>query len=107
MEAQSVNRITWRVLLLLSLTALLTVLSGFTHPPQPPEPDEGAAAHIFQLAIVASVPVGLLFLGRNGVVTTGRHDGTEEKRGKNRANARCRSGHPLLLCMPTGQGSTL
>ena len=63
MEAQSVNRITWRVLLLLSLTALLTVLSGFTHPPQPPEPDEGAAAHIFQLAIVASVPVGLLFLG--------------------------------------------
>jgi hypothetical protein len=43
----------------LSLTALLAVLSGYT---QPPEPDEAAAAHIFQLSIVALVPVILLFL---------------------------------------------
>ncbi|HXM99625.1 MAG TPA: hypothetical protein VN982_14225 [Candidatus Dormibacteraeota bacterium] len=63
MEAQSINRVTWRVLILLSLIALCTVLSGFTHPTQPPEPDEGAAAHIFQLSVLALVPVGLLFLG--------------------------------------------
>ena len=35
------------------------VLSGYT---QPPQTDEGTAAHIFQLAIVALVPMILLFL---------------------------------------------
>jgi len=49
------------VLLVLSLTALLTVLSGYTQPPQAPEADEGTAAHIFQLSIVALVPMILLF----------------------------------------------
>jgi hypothetical protein len=29
---------------------------------QPPQPDEGAAAHIFQVAIVALLPMTLLFL---------------------------------------------
>lgn len=62
MEVQSINRITWRILIVLSLIALCTVLSGFIYP-QVPEPDEGAAAHIFQLAILALVPFGLLFLG--------------------------------------------
>jgi hypothetical protein len=62
MEAQSINRVTWRVLILLSLIALCTVLSGFIYP-QAPESDEGAAAHIFQLAVLALVPAGLLFLG--------------------------------------------
>src|ERR1019366_9029000 len=38
---------------------LPAVLSG--HIP-PPGPDEGTSAHIFQLSIVALVPVGLLFL---------------------------------------------
>jgi len=38
---------------------LLAVLSGYT---QPPQPDEGTAAHIFQIAIVALVPMILLFL---------------------------------------------
>jgi hypothetical protein len=38
---------------------LLAVRSGYT---QPPQPDEGAAAHIFQLSIVALVPMILLFL---------------------------------------------
>ena len=56
---QQVNRISGKVLIVLSLTALLAVLSGYT---QPPPPDEGAAAHIFQLSIAALVPMFLLFL---------------------------------------------
>jgi hypothetical protein len=36
------------------------VLSGYA---QPPQPDEGTAAHLFQLSIVALVPMTLLFLG--------------------------------------------
>jgi hypothetical protein len=55
---QQFNRISGKVLLVLSLIALLTVLSGYT---QPPQTDEGAAAHIFQITIVLLVPVMLLF----------------------------------------------
>ena len=35
------------------------LLFGYT---QPPLPDEGTAAHIFQLSIVALIPIGFLFL---------------------------------------------
>lgn len=56
---QQVNRVSGRIIIVLSLAALLTVLSGYT---QPPQPDEGAAAHIFQLSIVALLPMILLFL---------------------------------------------
>lgn len=59
MRGQQVNRISGKMLIVLSLTALLAVLSGYT---QPPQPDEGTGAHIFQLSIVALVPVFLLFL---------------------------------------------
>ena len=59
MTGQQINRISGRVILVLSLTALLTVLIGYT---QPPQPDEGALAHIFQLAIVALVATVMLFL---------------------------------------------
>jgi len=59
MRGQKINRISGRVVILLSLIALLTVLSGYF---QPPQRDEGAAAHIFQLSIVALVPTILLFL---------------------------------------------
>ena len=59
MTRQQVNRVSGRVILALSLIALLTVLSGYF---QPPQPDEGTAAHIFQLSIVALVPLILLFL---------------------------------------------
>ena len=59
MRGQQINRVSSRILIVLSFTALLAVLSGYT---QPPQPDEGAAAHIFQLSIVALVPVILLFL---------------------------------------------
>jgi hypothetical protein len=59
MRGQEINRVSGKVLIGLSLTALLAVLSGYT---QPPQTDEGAAAHIFQLSIGALVPMTLLFL---------------------------------------------
>ena len=59
MPGQQINRVSGKILIILSLTALLTVLSGYT---QPPQPDEGAAAHIFQLSIAAMAPLILLFL---------------------------------------------
>jgi hypothetical protein len=59
MRAHQLNRISSKVIIVLSLIALLTVLSGYF---QPPQPDEGAAAHIFQLTIVALVSTILLFL---------------------------------------------
>jgi hypothetical protein len=60
MRGQQINRVTAIAILVLSLTALLDVLVlGYTRPPLP---DEGAGAHIFQLAIAALVPTGLLFL---------------------------------------------
>jgi len=60
MNPQQINRVSSRLVLVLSLVALFTVLIGYT---QPPQPDEGALAHIFQLTIVALVPMILLFLG--------------------------------------------
>jgi energy-coupling factor transporter transmembrane protein EcfT len=59
MRGQEVNRASGKALIVLSLTALLTVLTGYT---QPPQPDEGAAAHIFQLSIMALLPTIVIFL---------------------------------------------
>jgi hypothetical protein len=62
MDMQQINRLTAKVILVLSVLALLTVLSGYTHPPAAPEPDEGTAAHIFQLSIVAVALLTAFFL---------------------------------------------
>jgi hypothetical protein len=59
MDAQKINAMSGRIAIALSLVALLSVLSGYF---QPPQPDEGTAAHIFQLSIAALVPVILAFL---------------------------------------------
>jgi len=59
MRGQQINRASGNILIVLSLIALIAVLSGYT---QPPPRDEGAAAHIFQLSIVALVPSVLVFL---------------------------------------------
>ena len=59
MHGQQINRVSRKVIIVLSFIALITVLSGYA---QPPQPDEGTAAHIFQLSIVALVPMILLFL---------------------------------------------
>lgn len=56
---RQINRLSGKIILGLSVTALLTVLTGYT---QPPQNDEGAAAHIFQLAVVALAPMILLYL---------------------------------------------
>jgi hypothetical protein len=56
---QQINRFSGKILIVLSFAALLAVLSGYA---QPAQPDEGTAAHIFQLAIVALVPVISVFL---------------------------------------------
>ena len=58
-DGQQINRISVVLMLALSVIALVTVLSGYL---QKPLPDEGAAAHIFQLAIAAIGIVGLVFL---------------------------------------------
>jgi len=62
MTAPQINRLSSKVIFVLSLLALLTIFSGFIQPPQPPEPDEGTAAHIFQLSIVAVALAILVFL---------------------------------------------
>jgi len=58
-RAPELNKLSGYALILLSLTALLSVLSGYSGPPQP---DEGTGAHIFQLSIVAIAPTILLFV---------------------------------------------
>jgi hypothetical protein len=59
MRAERMNRVSLRILIGLSLVALLAVLSGYF---QSPQPDEGAAAHIFQIAIGLLLPAVLLFM---------------------------------------------
>ncbi len=59
MKASNVNRISGRMLVVLSAIALLTVMTGYF---QAPQADEGTGAHIFQLSIVALLPVGIVFL---------------------------------------------
>lgn len=58
MSGQQINHASGRLAIVLSVIALLTVLSGYL---QPPQADEGTGAHIFQLAIAALVPTLLLF----------------------------------------------
>ncbi|MHB1132672.1 MAG: hypothetical protein ACYC4L_09835 [Chloroflexota bacterium] len=62
MGMQQVNRISSIGLIVMSLSALLLVLSALTQAPQPPPPDEGAKARLFQMIVVALVPVSFLFL---------------------------------------------
>jgi membrane protease YdiL (CAAX protease family) len=59
MRGLQINWVSGIVLIVLSLTALLTVLIGST---QPPQPDEGTLAHVFQLSVVLLVPMIVLFL---------------------------------------------
>jgi hypothetical protein len=59
MDGRQINRLSGTAVVALSLISLLAVVSGYRHPPQR---DEGTAAHIFQLSIVALVPMALLFL---------------------------------------------
>jgi len=58
MYVQRMNRISALLLTLLSALALLCVAIGYT---QPRLPDEGALAHIFQLAVAAFALMFVLF----------------------------------------------
>jgi hypothetical protein len=69
MNGEQINKISGIVLIVLSMIALLTMLSAyrvsftpFSIYTQPPQPDEGTQAHIFQLSIVLLAPTILLFL---------------------------------------------
>lgn len=59
MSREQINNVSGKVAIGLSVAALACVVSGYF---QPPQPDEGSAAHIFQLSIVALVPTILLYL---------------------------------------------
>lgn len=66
MRTAQVNRLSNIGLIVLSFIALLTVLNAFLpgHTPYvlpDGRPDEGTSAHIFQLAIVSLVPMGMVF----------------------------------------------
>ena len=56
---QDVYRLSSYAIVFLSVIALLTVLTGYGEPPQS---DEGTAAHVFQLSVVMLAPMTLLFL---------------------------------------------
>lgn len=60
MNNERIQRISSRIVTGLSVLALATVVSGYFQTPHV-ETDEGTAAHIFQLSIVALVPMVLLF----------------------------------------------
>ena len=59
MSRDRINDVTGKGMMLLSLVALLTVITGYF---QAPQVDEGAGAHIFQIAIVLLAPVLMVFL---------------------------------------------
>src|SRR5213592_1606290 len=61
MDAPAVNRASAIALLVLSLIAFVTVLTGYL-PGHPPQADEGTQAHIFQLSIFLLAHIGLVFL---------------------------------------------
>jgi glucan phosphoethanolaminetransferase (alkaline phosphatase superfamily) len=68
-RGRQINQVAFTVLMVLSVTALLAVLSGYR---QAPLPDEGFSAHIFQLAIGALVPVVLVFFATADWTEPGR-----------------------------------
>jgi len=62
MNSERLNVVSSRIIFVLSLIALLTVISGYTQPRHPAPTDDGAGAHVFQIAIVLVVPALLVFL---------------------------------------------
>lgn len=58
MSALKTNRVALCAMITLALIALIMVATGFF---QPPQRDEGAAAHVFQLSIAAFVAAIALF----------------------------------------------
>jgi hypothetical protein len=61
MERDRVNVLSRGAMALLSVVALGTVLTGYATGARTGG-DEGALAHVFQLAVLTQLPVGLVFL---------------------------------------------
>jgi hypothetical protein len=66
MQVHRIHRISFLAMFLFSLAALGTILTAvvpilLTGQVPPPARDEGTQAHIFQVSIVALLPVGLIF----------------------------------------------
>lgn len=66
-RSKQVNRLSLAAVVVLSATALLTLLPAalnavITGQVPRPEPDEGTGAHVFQLSVAALLPSTLLFL---------------------------------------------
>ena len=61
MPSEKLNIVSSRIILILSLLALLTVLTGYLEPRHPAPTDEGAGAHIFQIAVAVLMMTGLVF----------------------------------------------
>lgn len=61
MNSHALNRASGICVIALAAISFLTVLSGYLITGAP-QKDEGTQAHIFQLSVVAQVPVLLLFL---------------------------------------------
>ena len=67
MPVRAANRLSLLALFALTLTALGVILAGalaggFAAPPPGARADEGTGAHIFQLAVAATLPAGLAYL---------------------------------------------
>jgi len=60
MPGKTANRLSAIALIVLSLVAFLSVLSGYIFR-VPPQADEGAQAHIFQLAVAGSIAALCIF----------------------------------------------
>jgi hypothetical protein len=77
LHAESVNRASLVAVFGFSLIALSTLVVALSvaflsgHPPRP-EPDEGTAAHIFQLSLVLLMPSVLVFLATANWARPGR-----------------------------------
>jgi hypothetical protein len=62
MDSQTVKRVTGIAPIVMSLLALAVVIEGMVEFGKHPPTDEGWQAHIFQVLMVAQVPVILLFI---------------------------------------------
>jgi hypothetical protein len=59
MRRETINSLSGRAAVVLSITALLAVVSGYF---QQPQRDEGSSAHIFQLSVALLLPTICVFL---------------------------------------------
>src|SRR5215467_8996710 len=63
MRAHQINRVCSVPLIGLSVTAMVTVVTGLIWPPPVPEPDEGTQAHLFQISVAGLLPVTVVVVG--------------------------------------------